>query len=436
MKSILFIDPPAFCTTLAALADPSLRRRPVAIAPLGADRALLIALSPEARLAGLERGTAVALARRICPDLIVLPPEPRLWARAHRALHEILAQVAPVIEPKTWGHAYLDVTGTAQLFGSPIDIAHRLEREIQQRLGLPIAVGIATNKLVSESAATVVKREAGAEIWPVAAGHEARFLAPEAVTLLPDAIDRVRERLHDYHLEQIGEVAALGAQSLTVAFGRVGRILHQHAEGIDYRPVLSPAVKAECRVSHVLATDTNDRESLGRLLRAMTERLGQRLRNRKLAAGRLVLHLRHADDATAQRSIRLARCTLDRDLWQAACRALDQALTRRIAVRSIELVADELHDGHGQLELWQDPVALSAPEASALQHAVDGVRAVMTGAPIPLRHASCGGKDGRNMLRPYVSRLTSHVDGATSHTGTAAAHRRASRVRRAHHVEA
>ncbi len=421
MKSILFIDPPAFCTTLAGLADPSLRQRPVAIAPLGADRALLIALSPEARLAGLERGTAVSLARRICPDLIVLPPEPRLWARAHRALHEILAQVAPVIEPKTWGHAYLDVTGTERLFGSPIDIAHRLEREIQQRLGLPIAVGIATNKLVSESAATVGKREAGAEIWPVAAGHEARFLAPEPVTLLPDAIDRVRERLHDYHLEQIGEVAALGAQSLTIAFGRVGRILHQHAEGIDYRPVLPPAVKAECRVSHVLATDTNDRETLNRLLRAMTERLGQRLRSRKLAAGRLVLHLRHADDATAQRSIRLARCTLDRDLWQAACRALDQALTRRIAVRSIELVADELHDGHGQIELWDDPIALSAPEAAALQHAVDGVRAVLS---------------GKSSSPSHVSLLTSHADGATSHTGTAAAPRKASRARRVRPVEA
>ncbi|HET9066596.1 MAG TPA: hypothetical protein VFN22_12315 [Gemmatimonadales bacterium] len=381
MKSILFIDPPAFCTTLAALADPSLRRRPVAIAPLGADRALLIALSAEARLAGLERGIAVTLARRICPDLIVLAPEPRRWARAHRALHEILAQVAPVIEPKTWGHAYLDVTGTTRLFGSPIDIAHRLEREIRQRLGLPIAVGIAVNKLVSESAATVVKREAGAEIWPVAAGHEARFLAPEAVTLLPDATDRVRERLHDYHLERIGEVAALGEQSLRVAFGRVGRILHQHASGIDHRPVLTPEVKAECRASHILATDTNDRGILDRLLRTMCERLGRRLRERGYAAGRLVLHVRHSDDTAVMRSMRLAACTLDIELWQAACRTLDRVLTRRIAVRSIQLVADELHDGHGQLELWTDPAARSAPEASALQHAVDGVRNVLRHGP-------------------------------------------------------
>ena len=159
MGPVLFVDPPAFCTTLAALDDPSLRSRPVAIAPLGADRAVLLALSAEARRAGLARGTPVALARRICPDLIVRPPDPRRWAAAHRALHQILAQVAPVIEPRSWGHCYLDLRGTARLLGQPVDVASRLEREIRRRLGLPVVVGIAINKLVSETAATVIKRE-------------------------------------------------------------------------------------------------------------------------------------------------------------------------------------------------------------------------------------------------------------------------------------
>lgn len=413
MRSILFIDPPAFCTTLAVLADPSLSRRPVAIAPLGADRALLVALSPEARQAGLERGTAVSLARRICPDLIVRPPDPVLWARAHRALHDILAQVAPVIEPKHWGHSYLDITGTHQLFGPPIDVAHRLEREIRRRLGIPIAVGIAVNKLVSESAAMVVKREIGAEIWSVATGHEADFLAPEAVTVLPDAIGRVRERLDDYHLQQIRDVAALGVQALATAFGRVGRTLHQQAHGIDYRPVLSPATKAECRVAHLLATDTNDRDGLTRLLRPLAERLGRRLRERRLAAGRLGFHLRYADDVTARRSVALARSTLDHDLWRAACRALDLGLTRRVAVRGIDLVAEELHDGHGQLELWEDPMALTAPKEAALQRAIDAVRAT-----------------GR------TSRSTARRRDATTRTGIADAPRWGSHDPRAPHREA
>lgn len=377
MKSVLFVDPPAFCTTIAALDDPSLRHRPVAIAPLGADRAVLLALSAEARREGLERGTPVALARRICPDLIVCPPDPRRWARAHRALHEILSRFAPVIEPKTWGHSYLDISGTERLFGPPVDVARRLEREARQRLGLAVAVGIATNKLVSETAATVVKREAGTLIWPVTAGWEARFLAPESVTLLPDVPEPIRTRLDDYHLERIGELASLGEQSLRIAFGRAGRTLHQHANGIDRRPVLPPEVKQECRVSHVLATDTNERTVLHRLLRVMTERIGRRLRERGYAAGRLHVAVRHADDTTAHKTVRLVACMLDVELWRAACAALDQALTRRIAVRSLGVTASDLHDGDGQLELWAGPVARSAPEAAALQRAVDGVRRVL-----------------------------------------------------------
>jgi DNA polymerase-4 len=381
MKSILFIDPPAFCTTVLAMVDPSLRHRPVAVALPGADRAVLLALSAEARRAGLERGTPVARARRICPDLVVCPPDPRHWARAHRVVHETLARVAPVIEPRGWGHAYLDITGTERLFGPAIDVARRLERELRDRLALPIAVGIAINKLVSEAAATVVKRESGADIWPVAAGYEAAFLAPEQVALLPDLPDRVRERLDDYHLARIGEVAALGEQSLQVAFGRTGRALHRHAHGIDFRPVLPPEVRAECRVEHQLATDTNDRHELRRLLRAMSERLGRRLRDRGHAAGRLLLTLRHADDTTGRKAVRLGACTLDVELWRAGCRALEVLLRRRVAVRSLALVADDLRHGHGQFELWDDPVALSQPEAAALQQAADEVRRVLRAGP-------------------------------------------------------
>jgi DNA polymerase-4 len=370
MGPVLFVDPPAFCTTLAALDDPSLRSRPVGIAPLGADRAVLLALSAEARRAGLERGTPVALARRICPDLIVRPPDPRRWAAAHRALHRILAQVAPVIEPRSWGHCYLDLRGTARLLGQPVDVASRLEREIRSRLGLPVVVGIAINKLVSETAATVIKREERVRICPVAAGQEARFLAPEPVALLPDVPSRVRIRLDEYHLGWIGEVAVIGEQMLRIAFGRTGQLLHRHSLGIDPRPVLPPEVRAEFRAAQVLATDTNDRNELSPLLRVLTRQIGLRLRQRGLAAERLRLVVRHSDDVVAEHKVRIADCTLDAELWRAAAAALDRVLNRRIAVRSVAIIATDLHQRNTQLDLWDEPVTASM----RLQQVIDSVR--------------------------------------------------------------
>ncbi len=377
MKSVLFVDPPAFQTTIEELDDPRLRSRPVAISPLTADRALILAVSPEARAAGVERGMAATLARKVCPDLIVRPPNPRRCAAADQALQQILARVTSVIEPRGWGHAYLDLTGTERLLGSATAVAHRLERETRTELRLPLAVGVATNKLVSEVAATVVKRHA-AEVHAVAPGTEARFLAPEPVTVLPTLPDRMRIRLDEYQLAWIGEVAALGEMPLRQVFGLAGRTLHQHACGIDHRLVLPPTVQAACRVAVVLATDTNDRTALRGVLRPLNDRLGRRLRQRHLAAGALTLHVRYSDDVVTHRTRRLAHGALDADLWRVASALLDLVLVRRVTIRSLALVAAELRDPGGQCELWPDFAARMRPTAVALQQAQDAIRRLTT----------------------------------------------------------
>ncbi|HEX9165452.1 MAG TPA: hypothetical protein VF862_06050 [Gemmatimonadales bacterium] len=151
-RAILYVDPPAFCATVERLVAPVLRHRPLAVAPPGAERATVLATSPEAEAAGITRGMTVRLAKKVCPDLVIVPPNPKLYARASRALHELLARWAPVIEPRWYGHAFLDLTGTERLFGPAVDVAARIRREAEERLRLPLWVGVATNKVVSEAA--------------------------------------------------------------------------------------------------------------------------------------------------------------------------------------------------------------------------------------------------------------------------------------------
>jgi DNA polymerase-4 len=309
------------------LAAPALRTRPIVVAPPGADRAVVLALSSEARRAGIRRGMPVRQALKLCPDLVLLPPNPALYARASRALHQILRVYAPVIEPRGYGHAFLDLTGTGRLFGPAIDVAARVRREVRERLRLPLSVGVATNKLVSQAATAVVKPE---PLLEVPGGTEAGFLAPHSLDVLPDLHPRMRSRLDDYQLELIGEVAAITETALCAVFGGAGRTLRARAHGIDPRPVLPPEQQLEFHLSHTLATDTNDLGVLHQLLRVMSERLGRRLRHRGLAAGRLRIV----------------------ELWEAARRAFTLANAKRLAVRNVALTLDRIVEAEAQLELW------------------------------------------------------------------------------------
>ena len=352
-RSVLFIDPPAFCTTVEELVAPALRNRPIAVAPPGADRATVLALSSEARLAGIERGMPVRRAQKLCPDLVLLPPNPRLYARASQALHEILRIYAPIIEPHGYGHAFLDLTGTGRLFGPAADVASRVRREARERLRLPLSVGVAANKLVSQAATTVVKPE---PLLEVATGDEAQFLAPYPLDVLPDIHPKVRSRLDDYQLDLIGELAAISESALCAVFGGIGSILRARARGIDPRPVLPPERRAEFHLMHSLATDTNDLGILHPLLRIMSERLGRRLRRDVLVARRLKLEVTYSDHTAAARVVRLPAAVLDVELWDAARRAFTLANSKRIAVRTVALTLDRLEEAEVQLELFEGAV--------------------------------------------------------------------------------
>ncbi len=367
-RLVFFVDPPAFCTTVEQLVAPALRGRPVAVAAPGADRATILALSDEARRAGLERGTPVRLARKQCPDLILVPPNPQLYARASRALHEILQTYAPVIEPRGYGHAFLDLSGTERLFGPPIDVAQRIRRESAARLRLPLTIGVAGNKLVSETATTVAPRD----LLEVPRGTERPFLSPHPVKLLPDLSPRIRTRLDDYQLDLIGEVAALNERQVTRVLGGEGSILLNQARGIDPRPVLPPALQRRFRTEHTLASDSNDIGQLHNLLRHLAEQLGQRLRRHRLAARRLAVKLVYTDYTEEQRRVPLKADCLDVELWDAARRAFTKANTKRLALRTVVLAVDRLLEAELQLDLWHEPPPAIRRE-KALQRAVDRI---------------------------------------------------------------
>ena len=353
MRQIIHLTVAAFPIAVERVIHPELRLRPVVIAPPGSVRSVVTALSSEARDAGVRRGMALAKAVKYCRNLIVLPPNEPLYARASRAIHRVLEEFSPVLEPSGYGHAYLDITGTMRLFGPARDTAWNAQKEIRRQVHLEASLGVASNKMVSRIASEVTM-PAGLQDVPY--GDESSFLSPLPVRLLPGVGFQTEKVLEDLNLRIIRDIAAMKLEHLALAFGRFGFTLHQHALGIDGTPVRParavPAVERE----HILAEDSNDCELLKRVLSNICDDAGKELRQRRQCAAQMELRIRFADSQEKGRSIKItppAQSSIV--LYGRALSVLNLLLSRRTRVRSMHLRLTDLSAGLVQMELFADP---------------------------------------------------------------------------------
>jgi DNA polymerase-4 len=268
------------------------------------------------------------------------------------------------------GRTYIDLTGTERLFGVARDTASQLQHQIRRDLRLETRLGVATNKLVSNVASKVVTPPRGVE--NVAVGDEREFLAPMPVGWIPGVGKHVAEALADLNIRRVGELREIPTRHLTLAFGRVGFVLSQRARGIDPTPVYPPRRKPGIQFEETLASDSNERSLLLSVLYRLIERAGRRLRSMGKAATRITVRLRHADGREARRSVPLNRETdLDDVMFEKARLVLEKLLERRVRIRWLALVADDLAEAPRQLELF---TAGEAPQARSLLSALDRLR--------------------------------------------------------------
>jgi DNA polymerase-4 len=141
-RQIVCFGIPRLAVALARLDDPTLCTRPVAVAFTHTSRAIIHEASIEAEEAGVVPGLQADQARRRCPSLRLVPPNPTRVAQAHHALVPFMTPIAPVWESFRPGHFYLDLTGTTRLFGATCDTTMRLERDVTSGLGLQAVAGI------------------------------------------------------------------------------------------------------------------------------------------------------------------------------------------------------------------------------------------------------------------------------------------------------
>lgn len=367
---------PAFEIALARAQNASLRNRPVAVAPVHTSRALIREVSPEASAEGLQSGMPVELARMMCPALRIVPPDSSRVQAAHRALEQRVFPCAPAWESIRPGSLFLDFTGTARLFGPPIDIAARIGRELTRQQGWESVIGLAGSKLVSQLAAATLKRPPQV-LW-IHPGSEPPFLAPLPTMLLPglsrSSTSLVVQRLEDLNLRTLGAIASISLAQLQTVFGTSATLLQNWALGIDPSPVHPPA--ALPKIERTLSLDPDEVDDpllLGRLY-GLLEALCATLRQQQRVCRRLRLSLRHSDyvERTAHEQFPHGTCW-EADLQPVLNRLFYRCLRRRVRVTRLTLQIDRLESPAEQLSLFDE--AASVPPAShRLSKALDAIR--------------------------------------------------------------
>jgi DNA polymerase-4 len=351
---------------------PELRDRPVAVAPIRSERAIILSASSEAVKEGVFKGMPLSKAMRSCPGLRVIDPNPQLMERAGRSLVGVVGNYTPLWEPARPGHVYMDVTGTERLWGKAKDTALHVAREIKGRFSLSATVGVAGNKMVSSIASRIMPREG---ILDVDHGREAPFMAPLKVGMVP-GIGHIRRKvlLEELNIVRVRELALLDVGSLRLIFGGQAFVIHQRALGVDPTPVCPSVTEPSVSEDVTLAEDENDDRKLLEVLHKMVERSALRLRKRTLFPGKAGILIRYSDQVESRRHVKLIRPSFwEFDLYPLMKALYFKACTRRIRVRFIRIGFWDLSRETGQLSLFNSPSPVRE-KTSLLVRTLDRIR--------------------------------------------------------------
>ena len=373
-RVIIHLNVANFAAAVERLCQPGLKGRPLIVAPQGAARALVYDMSEEAFACGVRKRMALEQARRLCRDARVVPPQPRNYENAMRALRRRARPWSPLVEAEdATGHLFLDLTGTVKLFGPPQDVAWRIRRDARRELGLDPIWALAPNKLLAKAASRVVK-PIGECI--VLSGQEEAFLEPLPIYLLPGLERTDLLTLRELNVRRVGQAAPWGLEHLEALFGRRGGYLHRLLHGRDDSPVL-PAEAEPRRVSaeRQFAEDTNDLRAVETALYGLVEQVGAGLRARGRAARRLTLSLAYSDGARAVRQGTHPEGTAnDFTIFALARTILAAAWTRRVRLRHLRLVCDRLGPPPAQMDLCFSESQRKAAAGDSLMAALDQIR--------------------------------------------------------------
>jgi DNA polymerase-4 len=298
ISSILHIDMDAFYASVAELDNPSLKGKAVVVGA-GA-RGVVLSANYLARTFGIRAAMPVGRAKRLAPHAIFVAPEHHRYSEISERVMEIFHSFTPLVEPLSLDEAFLDVTGSLRLKGTPREIAIAIRAQVESQEGITCSVGIAPSKFIAKLASGRCKPNGILEIAP---DRILEFLHPLPVSAIWGVGPKTAESLERLGLRTVKELADTPRSTLIRALGEAsGASLYELAWGRDYRDVTPNEPEKSISAAQTFARDIDDPEILLQEFLRLTEKATARLRESGLFAKTISIKVRYADFTTINRS--------------------------------------------------------------------------------------------------------------------------------------
>jgi DNA polymerase-4 len=372
-RTILHLDLDAFFCAVEELHDPSLRGKAFAVGGRPEERGVVASCSYAARRFGVRSAMPTSRALRLCPGLLVISHHRGNYGEMSAQVMQRLNDLSPLVEQISIDEAFVDISDLHE----PSElIALRLQKRVNDEIGLPCSVGVASNKLVAKIATEVGKKTAKKDQPPnavtvVPPGREAVFLEPLAASMLWGVGPKTAAKLVGHGIKTIGDIARHPAADLIRWFGENGRDLARRACGVDDSPVVTSHDVKSISQETTFARDMRDDRLLANTLRELSAEVGRRLRRAGIAGSTVRIKLRWPDFTTLTRQVTLSQPTdQDEEIYRLALNLLGKVRAKGKAVRLIGVGVSGLRPPLRQLGLWD----ADSEKSRRLQEALDTVR--------------------------------------------------------------
>jgi DNA polymerase-4 len=389
-RNILHLDLDSFFVSVERLINSELKKRPLLVGGIS-DRGVVAACSYETRAFGVHSGMPMKLARRLCPEAIVLRGNSGTYTKYSDLITEIIKSEVPAFEKASIDEFYADLSGMDQFFGT-YKFASELRTKIIRESGLPISLGLSINKIVSKVATGEAKPNNQIKIDQ---GYEKQFLAPLPIRKIPMVGDKTGLTLQRLGIRIVSDLQKLPEELLLQTLGKTGGIIWRRAQGIDHSPVITYNERRSISTERTFDYDTIDMTLLRELLIAMTENLAYQLRRGQKLTSCVSVKIRYADFDTQSRQLKIPYTSADHLLIPRILELFNALYNRRLRVRLIGVKFSHLAGGNYQINLFDDNES-----AIQLYQAIDRMR-LRFGDRSIIRASSLGAKTIGRIENPF-----------------------------------